>query len=287
MENFNQLEQMDSAKSRIEAYQNQKMGFVKPDGQAETTDEKDNIIITFEKEEFVGAHQTSVTTANLLAKNIANKMSKVFSDLAGAIIVPGIHGQPELVFYFRDVPAREGIPKALVQIKDKLRNNNNSNYSESAQALQSMTSIYKTNKVYDLNDDAKKALSRFMLKDANRNINWGQRITEQGSNGYNGGGEILVKVSGLNLIEFIKAIYGYKYKTTVNGSEVVNYYDYTINLISPVNAAYNIYNNRTNTPLVDYAITISAIDRTELQKVAQIFGQPTAIGAVAMCIPEM
>jgi len=287
MDGFTGVQGMQSAKSMIENYENTKLGFA-PKGGTQAgqgqQSSRDKFSFTFEKEEFIGTQETSITTTIALGQKISNYLGKVFSDLAGAIIVPDQHGLPELVLYFRDVPAREGRKKGIILLKDKLNEGANNNYSAGAQQLMTMSTLYKTNRVYDLTEDARDGLTRFMFKDGNNNINWNQRITEQYANGVNG--EILVKLRGLNLVEFAKAIFGYKYQTELNGEKIMNYYDYAINLISPISTPYtmNVYNNGSS--LTDYAISIARIDKTELDKVAKIFGQPTTYGTTPMCAPQ-
>lgn len=289
MEKFDQPQSIDTARAAIEQYQTNKMmgaGIGTQQKQQNKTSEND-LRITFKKEDFIGTQETMITTTLGLGQKIANLLGKFFCDLAGAIIIPDQHGQPELILYFRDVPAREGRYKGIIQLKDKLNNNANSNYSASAQALYNMTATNKTNRVYDLTDEAMQSLSRFMYKDGNGNINWNQKISEQFANGVQG--EILLKLRGLNLIEVIKAIYGYKYptKNPSTGESETNLYDFSISLISPVTTPYtfNTY-SAGGTVLTDYAISIGRIDRTELGKVAKIFGQPTSYGTTPMCTPQ-
>lgn len=288
MEMYNSnLGNVEEAKRKFMEYEENKLKDIAQAPKQQQTENK-RTAFKFEKREFKGTQETDMITTQEFGKVLANEFVKVFSDFAGCIIVPGPKGEPNLIMYFKDGPVKQGMIKGI-----KLFSNNtpstDEGISKSAADLIAATSRMKTKRLYDLTREAKEALSEYMQTERNGAINWNQKISEQSASGY-AGGPILVQVEGFNLINIIKGLYGSKYKVKVGEKTLTKYYEFGIQLLAPVKNPYQniqIINGRpcNNTP-TNFVMTITRLDSSKVNEKAMLFGQPTALGTIPMCVPD-
>ena len=231
--------------------------------------------VKFKAVPFVGEKAGKMITSMDLSALMYDAFSIVFSDFEGCIIVRDQFNNPQVLMYFKDRPARDGMVKAIEPYSNRVTNSPNA-------AVNRLFAFdaRSRNKCYDLTQDAKDILEPFMQRRGNAKINWGQCFEEKWENAYNNS-SIVVEIKNLDIIKLVKAIYGStKIVKDETGNDREDRVDYAISVIRPIVMGFV---PNTSGMDVNFLLSIDQLDVREVENLARKLGAvPTNGGGLVM-----
>ena len=132
----------------------------------------ENLKIEVEPQEFDGILKSKITTSFDLAQTVNKLFRPIFADYEGCTILPDQFGTFQLTLFLKDKgPADNGKIKNVQSVIQKTQK------SDVMARIQNLNRANSTSK-FELTDETKNALSEFIRKPQNGNIDWKRHVVE-------------------------------------------------------------------------------------------------------------
>lgn len=213
--------------------------------------------------EFKGAATTEFITSDEFSSLINSTIKGIFPDEYGCSIIPTPYGILDISIAFSH---QDKLGDDAIQATYKIGSNKNNSENHIINSIKTMSMTSLNQKIYDLTDIAKKALSKYLMdsfiKDESGiyqatnkpnnmgGINWSGRMTHTINNGEN-----IVVVRGFSADALAGLIHG----TDVDG----HHYQYNVYYVRPIGYVSNV-----NLPTQKFLIGISRADANEIAEIA-------------------
>ena len=218
---------------------------------------------------FDGDITSKMISSMELSGMIADRMSELFSDFEGCIILrDNQYGNPYLVMYFKD--------KNIINAGDRVKGiepiiNNNQQQNNIANRLQNVLGR-NNSRMYKLSNAAKDVLGKLVAVRPRQKLNWNDYFREvpEGNPTMMQNYNILVEVKGFDFQKVLSMIYGntIKVKDPDTDKDTIKKVQYSISIMKPLTQmSWN-----TNAVTTNFQLSIGQLNQNNVQELAQKFG---------------